>query len=38
MQVCINKLKEQELSLRSKGFKGPVTLMPEDTDWLNVKW
>ena len=27
-----NKLKEQEQ------FKGQVTLMDENTDWLNVKW
>ena len=27
-----NKLKEQEQ------FDGQVQLMPEDTDWLNVKW
>lgn len=27
-----NKLKEQE------GFEGQVTLMDENTDWLNVEW
>lgn len=27
-----NKLKDQE------GFEGQVTLMDEDTDWLNVEW